>query len=52
LGINELHWNALEILALMAGSLVVIGAITLPLSREPVPPAGVAPGPSAGVSGI
>jgi membrane protease YdiL (CAAX protease family) len=52
LGINELHWNAVEILALMAGSLVVIGAITLPLSRGPVPPAGVAPGPSTGVSGI
>jgi membrane protease YdiL (CAAX protease family) len=34
LGVNQEHWNAGEILALMAGSLVVIGAITGPLSRR------------------
>jgi membrane protease YdiL (CAAX protease family) len=33
LGINQLHWNALEILAMILGSLLVIGAVTLPLSR-------------------
>jgi hypothetical protein len=33
LGINQLHWNAAEILALILGSLVVIGAATVPLGR-------------------
>jgi uncharacterized protein len=33
LGINQLHWNAGEILALILGSLVVIGAATVPLAR-------------------
>jgi membrane protease YdiL (CAAX protease family) len=33
LGINQLHWNALEILAMILGSLLVIGAATLPLAR-------------------
>jgi CAAX protease family protein len=32
LGYNQLHWSGGEILALMVGSLLVIGAITLPLS--------------------
>ncbi len=33
LGINQLHWNAAEILALILGSLLVIGAGTIPLAR-------------------
>jgi uncharacterized protein len=33
LGINQLHWNPLEIVALIIGSLLVIGAATLPLAR-------------------
>jgi membrane protease YdiL (CAAX protease family) len=33
LGVNQLNWSAGEILALMAGGLVVIGLITAPLSR-------------------
>jgi uncharacterized protein len=33
LGINQLHWNALEIMALILGSLLVIGAGTVPLAR-------------------
>jgi membrane protease YdiL (CAAX protease family) len=38
LGVNQLHWNGGEILALIAGGLAVIGAITLPLaSRSPAP---------------
>jgi uncharacterized protein len=38
LGVNELHWNGGEILALAAGGLAVIGAITLPLAgRSPAP---------------
>ena len=36
LGINQLHWNAGEIAALIIGSLAVIGAATLPLSGRPV----------------
>jgi membrane protease YdiL (CAAX protease family) len=32
LGIGQLHWNAAEIIALMLGSLLVIGSLTLPLS--------------------
>jgi membrane protease YdiL (CAAX protease family) len=35
LGINQLHWSAAEILALMLGSGLVIGAITLPLAARP-----------------
>jgi membrane protease YdiL (CAAX protease family) len=38
LGINQLHWNAAEILALIVASFAVIGAITLPLSGEPSRP--------------
>ena len=37
LGINQLHWNAGEIVALIAGSLAVIGAATGPLARRPAP---------------
>ena len=39
LGYNELHWNGGEILALLAGSLAVIAAVTLPLAsrRTPAP---------------
>jgi uncharacterized protein len=33
LGINQLHWNAAQILALILGSLLVIGAGTFPLAR-------------------
>jgi uncharacterized protein len=33
LGINQLHWNPLEIVALILGSLAVIGVATLPLAR-------------------
>ncbi|MBV9804526.1 MAG: CPBP family intramembrane metalloprotease [Solirubrobacterales bacterium] len=32
LGVNQLHWNAGEIFALLAASITVVGAITLPLS--------------------
>jgi membrane protease YdiL (CAAX protease family) len=32
LGVNQLHWPAGEILALIAASLTVVGAITLPLA--------------------
>jgi hypothetical protein len=34
LGVNQVGWNAAEVLALMAGSLIVIGAITVPLSAR------------------
>jgi membrane protease YdiL (CAAX protease family) len=34
LGYNELHWNAADILGLMAGALLVIGAITGPLATR------------------
>ena len=38
LGYNELHWNGGEILGLVAGSVAVIAAVTLPLaSRSPAP---------------
>jgi uncharacterized protein len=38
LGVNQLHWNGGEILALCAGGLAVVGAITLPLAgRSPAP---------------
>jgi membrane protease YdiL (CAAX protease family) len=41
LGINQLHWSAGDIVALMAGSLVVITAVTGPLSVRRPAPAGV-----------
>jgi membrane protease YdiL (CAAX protease family) len=42
LGINQLHWSAGDIVALMAGSLLVITAVTGPLSmRRRAAPAGV-----------
>src|SRR6476469_5281233 len=34
LGVNQVSWNAGEVFALMAASLLVIGAITLPLSAR------------------
>jgi CAAX protease family protein len=34
LGVNQLHWTVAEILALIAGSLLVIGAATGPLGRR------------------
>jgi membrane protease YdiL (CAAX protease family) len=34
LGVNQLHWNAGEIVALVAGSITVVGAITLPLATR------------------
>ena len=34
LGINQLHWTGGEIVALIAGSFALIGAITLPLSAR------------------
>jgi membrane protease YdiL (CAAX protease family) len=40
LGINELHWQAGEIFALIAGSLLVIAAVTGPLSVHRTAPAG------------
>jgi hypothetical protein len=36
LGISQLHWSAGEILALIAGSVVVIAAITVPLADRTV----------------
>jgi membrane protease YdiL (CAAX protease family) len=38
LGVTTLHWNAGEIVALMAGSLAVIGTLTLPLAKPASPP--------------
>jgi uncharacterized protein len=35
LGVNQLNWNAGEIIALMAGALLVIAAATGPLARAP-----------------
>jgi membrane protease YdiL (CAAX protease family) len=35
LGVNQLHWNAIEILALIVGSLFVIAAATGPLAARP-----------------
>ncbi len=35
LGITQFHWNGAEIVGLMAGSMAVIGLITLPLSGRP-----------------
>jgi hypothetical protein len=38
LGVNQLHWDGGEILALVAASVTVVGAITLPLAgRTPAP---------------
>ena len=37
LGVTLFHWNAGQILALMAGSLATIGLLTFPLSRVPAP---------------
>ncbi len=38
LGVNQLHWDAGAIVALVAGSVAVVGAITLPLAgRTPAP---------------
>jgi CAAX protease family protein len=37
LGVNQLHWNAVEIVALIAASLAVIGAATGPLAARPTP---------------
>jgi membrane protease YdiL (CAAX protease family) len=34
LGVNQLHWNAGEIVALVAASMTVVGAITLPLAAR------------------
>jgi membrane protease YdiL (CAAX protease family) len=34
LGITQLHWNAGEVLALAAGSVVLIGTLTLPLAGK------------------
>jgi hypothetical protein len=34
LGVNQLHWNAGEIVALVAASMAVVGAITLPLATR------------------
>jgi membrane protease YdiL (CAAX protease family) len=39
LGINQLHWNAGEIIALILGALVVVGTITLPLGQRGSRPA-------------
>jgi membrane protease YdiL (CAAX protease family) len=41
LGINELHWSGAGIAATMAGALLVIAAITGPLSRRPARQAAV-----------
>jgi membrane protease YdiL (CAAX protease family) len=38
LGVNQLHWNGGEILALTAGALAVIGTLTLPLSSRDLKP--------------
>ena len=37
LGVNQLHWNAGEIIALILGSLLVIAAATGPLAARPAP---------------
>jgi uncharacterized protein len=39
LGVNQLHWNAGEVLALVAASVAVIGALTLPLASPAPAPA-------------
>lgn len=35
LGVTQFHWDGAQIIGLMAGSLAVIGALTLPLSARP-----------------
>jgi membrane protease YdiL (CAAX protease family) len=42
LGVNQLNWNAIEIVGLMVGSLAVIGAITGPLAGPRAGPRAVA----------
>jgi uncharacterized protein len=37
IGVNQFHWNAAEVLALILASGVVIGTITWPLSRQGAP---------------
>ena len=37
LGITQFHWNGLEILGLMVGSLAVVGGLTLPLAPRSQP---------------
>jgi membrane protease YdiL (CAAX protease family) len=37
LGVNQLHWSAVAIIGLIVGSLLVIGAITLPIGRGAEP---------------
>ncbi len=39
LGYNELHWNGAEIVGLVAGSIAVIAAVTLPLANRNSAPA-------------
>ena len=39
LGIAQLHWNAGEVVALAAGSVTLIGALTLPLADRRAAPA-------------
>ena len=39
LGVNQVHWNAGEVLGLIAGGLAVIAAITLPLAGRSAAPA-------------
>ena len=41
LGINQLHWSAVGVLALMAASLVAITAVTGPLAMRRAAPASV-----------
>jgi CAAX protease family protein len=43
LGIAQLHWNSAEIVALMLGSLLVIGALTLPLADGRITVPGISP---------
>jgi hypothetical protein len=43
LGIGQLHWNAVEIIGLAVGSLLLIGSLTLPLSGRGVAIPGLRP---------
>jgi hypothetical protein len=43
LGIAQLHWNSAEIVALMVGSLLVIGTLTLPLASGRFTIPGISP---------
>src|SRR5581483_4083875 len=45
LGIAQLHWNSSEIVGLIIGSLLVIGALTLPLASGRVTIPGISPPP-------